>query len=62
MPHFPLSRLKETVRASAECRRECADAARRARAEFLETRASTQKTIIESQQLMAEVDAIIAKR
>jgi len=62
MPQFPFSRLKETIRASAELRRECADAARRARAEFLQTRASTQKTVIESQELMAEADAIIAKR
>ena len=62
MPPSRFSRLQETIRASAETRRHCADAARRARTELVETRASTQKIIIESQELMAKADAIIAKR
>ena len=62
MPRSPFSRLKETVRASAEFRRECADAARRARAELAETTAATRKTIIESQELMAKAEAVIGRR
>jgi hypothetical protein len=60
MPQSP--RLQETIRASAETPRQGANAVRRARAELAETTAATRKTIIESQELMAEADAIIAKR
>jgi hypothetical protein len=60
MPQSPLSRLQETVRTSAEIRREGADAARRARAELVETRAALRKAIVESRKLMAEIDALIA--
>jgi hypothetical protein len=60
MPQSP--RLQETIRASAETRRQGANAVLRARAELAETRAATRKTIIESQQLMAEAEAVIAGR
>jgi hypothetical protein len=58
VPQFPFSRLQETV----EARRECADMARRARTELAETRAASQKAIAESRKLIAEADAILAKR
>jgi hypothetical protein len=53
---------QETIRAAAESRQECADFMRRARAELAETRAGTLKAIAESRELMAKVDAIMAKR
>ena len=62
MPQSPISRFQETVSASVESRRECANAVRRTRSEMAETRAVTRKTIIESQELMAEVDDVIARR
>jgi len=62
MPRSPFSRLKETVRAGAETPRECVDASRRALAELAEARAASCKAIVESQELMAEADAIIARR
>jgi hypothetical protein len=60
MPQFSFLPLRETVRASAEIRRECAEMARRARAELVETRAATGKIIIESRKLMAEIDVLVA--
>jgi hypothetical protein len=62
MPQFPFSRSQEAVRASIEVRRECADMARRARNEMTETKAAAQKAIIESRELMAQADAIVARR
>jgi hypothetical protein len=62
MPQFPFLRLRETVRASAEIRREGADAARRAWTEMAEIKAGAQKAIIESRELMAQADAIIPRR
>jgi hypothetical protein len=61
MPRFPFSRLQETVRAGAELRRELADMARRSRTELAETSAATQKAIFDSRELMAKIDAIVAK-
>jgi hypothetical protein len=58
--HFVYAR--EIVRTAAETRRECAEMARRSRFEMAEVRAATLKTVIESQELMAEADAILAKR
>src|SRR5215467_12292430 len=62
MPQSPFSRFQETVSASVESRRERANAVRRTRSEMAETIAVTRKTIIESQELMAEVDDVIARR
>ena len=62
MPQSSFLSLRETIRASGETRREDANALRRARTELVETRAATQKTITDSRELMAEADAIIARR
>jgi len=62
MPQSPFSGFQETVRASAKIRRECMDVVHRARSELVETRAASRKAIVESRDLMAEADAIIARR
>jgi hypothetical protein len=62
MPQSHFVYAREIVRTAAETRHECTDMARNARSELAEIRAATRKTIIESQELMAEVDAILAKR
>jgi anti-sigma-K factor RskA len=56
--------LQEIVSAVArsEARRECRRALDRVRSEMAEIRAATQKTIIESRELMAQVDEVIAWR
>lgn len=56
--------LQEIVRAvtGSESRRECRRVLDRARSEMAEIRAATRKTIIESRELMAEADAVIARR
>jgi hypothetical protein len=43
MLQTPFSRLQETVRASAEIRRECVDTAPRARAQSVEAGAASRK-------------------
>ena len=53
-------RLRDIITANAATRRECADAVRRAQAELAQTRAATRKTIIESRELMARIDVLIA--
>jgi hypothetical protein len=58
--HFVYAR--EIVRTAAETRRECAEMARRSRSETAEIKAATRKTIIESWELMAEIEAALAKR
>jgi hypothetical protein len=58
--HFVYAR--EIVLAAAEARRECAEMARRSRYEIAEIRAATRKSIIESWELMAEIEAALAKR
>jgi hypothetical protein len=62
MPQSSYLQGREINRSAAEIRRECADAARRARSELAEARAAARKTIIESRDLMAEADAIMARR
>ena len=62
MPQSHFVDAREIVRIAAETRRECADMARRSRSEMAEIRAAARKMIIESRELMAEVDAILAKR
>ena len=54
--------LQEIVRITAKMRRDCADATRHARADMAETIAATREAITKSQELMAEADAIIARR
>jgi hypothetical protein len=58
-PHF--LHAQEAIRAAGESRQECADFIRRGRAEFAETRATTLKAIAESRELMAKIDAVMAK-
>jgi hypothetical protein len=53
---------QETVRSTAQARRECAAMVRRTRFEMVEIRSSARTAIIESRELMAEADAILAKR
>ena len=62
MPQSHFVDAREIVLIAAETRRECADMARRSRSEMAEIRAAARKMIIESRELMAEVDAILAKR
>jgi hypothetical protein len=62
MPQSHFSYAQETIRAAAESRQECADFMRRARAELAETRAASRKAIAESRELMAKIDAVMAKR
>ena len=64
MPQIPFFHLQEIVRAVAESesRRECRLALDRARSEMAEIKAATRKTIIESRELMAEADAVMARR
>jgi hypothetical protein len=62
MPQCYFSHAQETIRAAAESRQECADFVRRARFELAETRAATLKAITESRELMAKIDAAMAKR
>jgi hypothetical protein len=62
MPQSHFSHTQEIVRDARESRRECADSVRRGRAEFAETRAATLKAIAESRELMAKIDAVMAKR
>ena len=57
--HFTSAR---EIRTAAETRRECTVLARRALAQVAEARAATRKTIIESRELMAKIDAVLAKR
>jgi hypothetical protein len=61
MPQSYFSHAQETIRDARESRRECADFVRRGRAEFAETRAATLKAIAESRELMAKIDAVMAK-
>jgi hypothetical protein len=58
-PRFP--HTQETIRAAAESRQECADFVRSARADAA-TRAATLKAITESRELIAKIDAVMAKR
>jgi uncharacterized protein YaiL (DUF2058 family) len=62
MPQSNFVYTQEIVRSTAEARRECAEMARRTRFEMDETISSTQRAIIESRELMAKADAILAKR
>jgi hypothetical protein len=62
MPRFYFSYAQETIRVGAESRQECADFMRRARSELAETRTATQKAIAESRELMARINAVMAKR
>jgi hypothetical protein len=62
MPQSHFAYAREIVRTAAEIRREWTVLARRALAQVAEARAATQKTIIESRELMAEIDAVLAKR
>jgi hypothetical protein len=55
MPQSPFP--QETAKIITECR----VAWERARLEMAETKAAMRKTIIESQELMAEVDAVMAR-
>ena len=61
MQQSQFSHAQEAIRAAGESRQECADFIRRGRAEFAETRAATIKAIAESRELMAKIDAVMAK-
>jgi hypothetical protein len=61
MPQSHFSQAREAIRAAAEARRECAEMARRTCFEMADTRAATRKAIIESRELMAKIDAVMAK-
>lgn len=56
MPQSHFVYAREIVRTAAQIRRECAEMTRRSRAEMAEIRAATQKTIMESRELMAQID------
>jgi hypothetical protein len=62
MPQSHFAYAREIVLTAAEIRRECAEMARRTRSEMEEVRAATRKAIIESRELMAGIDGILAKR
>jgi hypothetical protein len=62
MPQTNFVHTREIVRSAAEARRECAELARRTPFGMVEIRSSTRRAIIESWKLMAEADAILAKR
>ena len=62
MPQSYFSHARETIRAASESRQECPDFMRRAQAELTETSAATRKAIIESREVMAQADAILARR
>jgi hypothetical protein len=61
MPQSNFVYAQEVVRSAAKARRECAEMARRTHFEMVEIRTSI-RAIIESRELMAEADAILAKR
>jgi hypothetical protein len=64
MAQCPFFLLQQIIRAvtEAESRHECRLAFDRARSEMAEIRAATRKTISESRELMAEADAVLARR
>jgi hypothetical protein len=61
MPQSHFVYAREIVRTAAETRRECGEIVRRTRSDMAEIRAATRKTIIESRQLMAEIDAALTR-
>jgi hypothetical protein len=62
MPRSHFVDVREVVRTAAETRRECAEMAPRSRSEMAEIRVAARKTITESWELMAKIDAALAKR
>jgi hypothetical protein len=62
LPRSSSSITQEIIRASIASRLECADMFRRTRRELADAKAAARKAIAESRELMAEGDAINARR